>query len=708
MKPADITIKRLVRDPIFWIQRHLRIEENTFLIVLAIVVGLCGGFGAIGFRLLIDGIQWLSIQRTGIGILARLDEVPWWVLLVVPTAGGAVVGPLVYFFAREAKGHGVPEVMEAVALKGGRIRPRVALVKILASAVTIGTGGSVGREGPIVQIGSALGSTVGQALRLPAERLRVMVACGAAAGIAATFNAPFAGVVFAIEVILGSYAITTITPIIISSVIATLVCHAFPQITGGNVRAFVIPERFHLVSAWEIPLYFLLGGLAAMVALLFMGAVHRAEEWSRRLPVPEWLQTPLGGLCLGGIYLLSFKLVGAPHPWGVGYETIETVLRGDLVWQVALALVFLKILTTALTLGTGGSGGIFAPSLFIGAVLGGSFGHWVHTLLPEHTAESGAYALVGMGAVVAGTTHAPLTAILILFEMTGDYPIILPLMITCVLGSLVASRLRRDSIYTQKLTARGVCITKGVETTVMESTKVRDVLRASFPHIHRREPTSEVIRLMLESNFVELYVLDADKTCKGIIKLPRVRELIRKPHAEDKTAADLAEPVSAWVTPESSLADCMARFGVTDLEELPVIDTTQPPGDGPPPAGPMVGVVTHRDIFMIYNREVLRQDTHDLRYIYRQEREERSDYVEMPTEHRVAAIPVTARMAGRTLRELELRTRYQVNVVAIRSRRLGGPVSDSDVPNPERPLRRSDILIVVGASEDIERLKRDI
>jgi CIC family chloride channel protein len=553
-----------------------------------------------------------------------------------------------------------------------------------------------------VQIGSAIGSAAGQLLRLPRDRLRVLVACGAAAGIAATFNAPFAGVVFAVEVILGSYAIATITPIIISSVIATLICHAFPGITGGNVRAFQIPERFQLVSAWEIPAYFVLGALAAFTALLFMHSVMEAEKLSRRLPVPEWLLTPLGGLCLGGLYLLSLHLVGAPHMWGVGYETIEMVLGGELIWQVALALVFLKILATSLTLGAGGSGGIFAPSLFVGGVLGSAFGHFVHQLFPGHTAASGAYALVGMGAVVAGTTHAPLTAILILFEMTGDYAIILPLMISCVLASLVASRLRGDSIYTQKLTARGVTISTSAESSVMEQTKVQDIMRGSFAVIHPDEPCSEVIHLMLEEDLQEVYVLDPGGRLRGTIEISRARKLVRDPSAHEMTAQQIAEPAEVTLSPDATLADCMARFSTTSAEQLPIVED-DPEGPGGQSDKRMVGYVTHRDIFMVYNREVLRRDTHDLRYVYRQEHEERSDYVEMPSEHRVEAVPVTARIAGRTLRELDLRARFEVNVVAIRSKRFAATVSDSDVPNPGRVLARSDTLIVVGSSRNIDR-----
>jgi len=285
---------------------YLRLGDNTSTIILALLIGVLGGFGAIGFRLLIDGFQYLAIGKTGTNILETLAALPFWHLLLIPAVGGVLVSSLVYYFAREAKGHGVPEVMEAVALRGGRIRPRVVAVKSLASALCIATGGSVGREGPIVQIGSAIGSSVGQYLRIPQDRLRVLVGCGAAAGIAATFNAPVAGVMFAIEIILGNYAITTLTPLIISSVIATVICHAFPRYTGGNVRAFHIPFKYELASLWEIPTFFLLGAVAALVALAFVFLLYRAEDLFDSFRVHPALKGAVGGLLLG--------VTGIPSP----------------------------------------------------------------------------------------------------------------------------------------------------------------------------------------------------------------------------------------------------------------------------------------------------------------------------------------------------------------------------------------------------------
>jgi CIC family chloride channel protein len=284
-----------------------------------------------------------------------LQSLPWYLKLLIPTAGGAVVGPLIYYFAREAKGHGVPEVMEAVAMRGGAIRPRVVVIKSLASAISIGTGGSVGREGPIVQIGSAAASTIGQLLGLTGQRLRVLLACGASAGIAATFNAPIAGVFFSVEIILGNYAIATLTPLILSSVAATAVSRAYL----GDIPAFFIPPHV-MISVWEILFYAVLGALAGVAADAFTKTLYAAEDMFDYVKVPEYIKGAIGGTLIG-VGLLCF-----PQIYGVGYETITKLLNGQEVLTIALALVGVKILATSMTIGSGGSGGIFAPSLFIG------------------------------------------------------------------------------------------------------------------------------------------------------------------------------------------------------------------------------------------------------------------------------------------------------------------------------------------------------
>lgn len=360
---------------------ELTTNEHNIMAVLAVVVGLAGGFGAVGFRYLINFFQNLAYGSSE-ELLNVVLALPWFLKVWVPAAGGLVVGPLVYFFAREAKGHGVPEVMEAVALKGGVIRKRVVFVKIMASAISISTGGSVGREGPIVQIGSAIGSALGQMLKVSQDRMRTLVGCGAAAGIAATFNAPIAGAMFALEVILGEFGLATFSPIVISSVVSTAVSRAFL----GDIPAFIVPT-YELVSVWEFPMYLVLGIFCAVVGVTFTKVLYRVEDLFDDFKFPEYLKAIVGGMILGAGGLFF------PQVLGVGYGAIDLALMQELAWWLFLVLVVVKILATSITIGSGGSGGIFAPSLFMGVMAGGFFGAVVHHLFPTLTASPGAYSI---------------------------------------------------------------------------------------------------------------------------------------------------------------------------------------------------------------------------------------------------------------------------------------------------------------------------
>ena len=435
-----------------------KLADHAFLVAIAAVIGCLGGLGAVGFRKLISLAQRVTWGDWSPSLELIRAHPGWWIVLA-PAVGGLIVGPMVYFLAREAKGHGVPEVMEAVALRAGVIRPRLVVIKSLASAVCIGTGGSVGREGPIVQIGSALGSTIGQMLRVSGRRLRTLVGCGAAAGIAATFNAPIAGALFAVEVILADFAVARFSPDrhLVGDRHRRL--PPLPRRPPG-LRGAGVPAGQRLGAA-DLP-----GGRAAGGAGqpgVHLGSVQGWRTCSTPRRVPPWLAAAAGGLIVG--------VIGLAHPevLGVGYEAITDMLQGRLAVELLVALLVLKLLATCLTIGSGGSGGILAPSLFLGATTGGVIGIGAHELLPAVTATPGAYALVGMGAVVAGTTHAPLTAILIIFELTSDYNLIVPLMMSCIIATLVTTRLERDSIYTKKLTRHGVELSHGQDVNVLKS-----------------------------------------------------------------------------------------------------------------------------------------------------------------------------------------------------------------------------------------------
>ncbi|MCW8850410.1 MAG: chloride channel protein, partial [Melioribacteraceae bacterium] len=312
-----------------------KLTENTFMIIVAIIIGVLVGVAAIGIRALIEAISLISFTGEG-SYLENVMNTPWYWIILVPAIGGLIVGPLIYFFAPEAKGHGVPEVMQAILLRGGTIRPRVAFVKAIASAITIGTGGSVGREGPIIQIGSSIGSTVGQFFNLPSSRLKTLVGCGAAAGIAAAFNAPIAGALFAVEIILMDFAVAQFSPIVISAVMATVVSHSFE----GKFAAFIVPA-YHYVSPYEIGFYFILGAISGVVSYLFVKVLYFSEEFfDEKFKFPEYLKPVIGGLGIGVIALIF------PQIMGVGYDSINAALHGNVIWYIALGLIFIKILAT--------------------------------------------------------------------------------------------------------------------------------------------------------------------------------------------------------------------------------------------------------------------------------------------------------------------------------------------------------------------------
>ncbi|RLC65048.1 MAG: chloride channel protein, partial [Chloroflexi bacterium] len=369
-----------LRDRLTGAYTRFWVSETTAMVALALLVGLGAGYGAVVFRWLIVTFQRFFFDTLG-QWLSFMG--PYYVILV-PALGGLLVGPLLHFLAPEAKGPGVSAVMEALALRGGRIRPIVIPIKPLTTSICIGSGGSAGREGPIVQTGSAIGSTLGQAFRLSDERTRNLVACGAAAGIAATFNAPLAGVMFALEVLLAEFGLMQFTSVVVASVTASVIGHAY----FGDTPAFRFPPPAP-PNAWEMPIYALLGIASALVGAGFARAFHWTSDLFDTWRFPPYLKPVVGGLISGGVGLWF------PQLFGVGYETIEAVLYNRLALTTVATLAMLKIATTSITIGSGSSGGIFAPCLFIGAMVGGLFGQLVQRWTPAGAAAPPAYALIG-------------------------------------------------------------------------------------------------------------------------------------------------------------------------------------------------------------------------------------------------------------------------------------------------------------------------
>ena len=657
------------------------------MIIIAIVIGVLAGFAAIAIRALILWVSEISFTGTG-SYLENILNTSWYWILIVPIVGGLIVGPIIYFFAPEAKGHGVPEVMQAILLKGGAIRPRVAFVKTITSAITIGTGGSVGREGPIIQIGSSLGSMVGQFFRVPSRRLKTLVGCGAAAGIAAAFNAPIAGALFAVEIILMDFAVAQFSPIVISSVMATVISRSFE----GDFAAFIVP-KYELISPYEIGFYFILGALSGVVSYLFIKALYSSEEYfDDKLKIPEYLKPALGGLGVG-IIALAF-----PQVMGVGYDSINNALYGNMIWYIALALVFAKILATAVTLGSGGSGGIFAPSLFMGAMLGYFFGSFVHQYFPDITATPGAYALVAMGGLVAGTTRAPITAIIIVFELTNDYHIILPLMITCIISTILSARFSRESIYTLKLVLRNIGLKEGIETNVMESILVEDVYTKEFETINATDNFSQVVNKVIQGKEFDYPVITGDGKILGIISLGDIKDyLFEKDSLQNLLiAGDIANTTFDTITPGDNCGIVLEKLRYSRYEGLPVIEDKD--------SNKIIGFIRRKEILDAYHKAIERKEiTSSLASSISMKDEQ--PQVHFMEGYSINEIAPPKSFIGKSIRELNIRARYGVDVLSIKTKEKRGEKIKA-IPSPDYIIKENDTLVIAGEIKHINVLRQ--
>ncbi len=479
-----------------------------WMFAAALVLGVLAAFGAYLFRLLIGSIhnlaflgQWSPYYDANL----HTPESPWgWGLVLVPVIGSVIVIWLVRNFAPEAKGHGVPEVIDAIHYKQGVIKGKVSLVKALASATTIGTGGALGREGPIVQIGAAMSSGLAGLFHLPPQQRIVLLSCGASAGIAATFNAPLAGILFSIELLLVNVNSRSLMLVAVSTVISAHI----GRLLIGPEPAFVIPQLdgpLPDLSPLALLWFFPFGALLGLVAWLIIRTLYGAIDLFERTIPNEYLRHAAGALMLGVLIVLMQKQFGHYYVQGVGYATISDILTGALTspWFLLL-LLGLKLLATSMTLGSGGSGGVFSPMLFFGVTIGATFGGLVHLAFPGMGIDPLAFALAGMAALVAAATSAPLTAAVITYEMTLDYNVILPVMISVGIAYAVRYTISRADVYTIKLLRRGHVIPTGLSTDIHGSFTARDIMSTEFQLLEQRSsfPPSEQISIIVHDGKV--------------------------------------------------------------------------------------------------------------------------------------------------------------------------------------------------------------
>ncbi|MCB2156085.1 chloride channel protein [bacterium] len=667
----------------YWIRvgRFIR-SDQVLILVMAAVVGVLSAYGAILFRWLIHWSQFAFFQSSNVD-LAYLETLPWYWKLLAPALGGLLVAAVVVKWSPESKGSGIPEVIESVALRGGAVRKRVAPLKAVAAAICIGSGGSAGREGPVVHIGAAVGSWIAQSLRVSVKQMRTLVGCGVAGGIAATFNTPFAGALFAVEVVLGDFGTAKISPIVIASVVATVISRHyigdFPQIT--------VPPFHEDINLITIIPYFIVGIGSAFVSAGFIKSLGWGWKLADRWKFSPFLLPAIGGLLVGTIGIF------VPDVFGVGYDTINAVLENQIGLGMLILILLLKVFATSATLTSGGSGGVFAPSLVIGALLGGIVGVITMRIAPGWVQSPHALALVGMGALVAGTTRAPISAVLVIFEMSYEYSVILPLMAACIPSVLISAWLHRDSIYIAKLTHKGVSLKARGDVNLLKGLQVGDVVQPRVESINAGAPLTEVLERFMETRFPIMWMVDGNGKLLGVLESKNLEIAIleRESLLELIVAQDIAVPVEAPIHPKDDLSFAMKLFADVPFEVLPVVDKAD---------GHLLGDLLRSDVIDAYNRELAMRDsmatTVDAINVA-----DRLGHVDIGDGYALIEYEVPVHLVGKTLVEIDLRKKAEAQCVLIKrhKQRL--------VPRPDTVFQAGDALLLAGDPRKMnERLRK--
>jgi len=567
--------------------------ENVRMMIIATCIGLMTGVSIILFRSVVEGVE--TIFFTGGKKLLGIHLGGWHLLLLplIPMTGMVLLIPLSLLFPGEVNGYTFTKFLRKVNLEGGYIRASTIFLKLISTALTIGTGNSAGVEGPIAAIGGAIGSQVGQVSRVSGARMKVYIAAGCAGGIAGIFNAPLAGIFFASEIVLlGTFEISSFSALVIASAISTVVTRAW----YGENPAFSIPA-YHLVNPFvELPIYTVMAVITGLIAVFHIRIFYFIRDQYQALPIHLQLK-PLTGAFIIGCIGMAY-----PQIMGNGYQFIESVLNGSGTLPLLLALIFLKIIATAITLGSGGAGGVFAPALFIGAMIGGAFGYLANMLSPTMTADPGAYATVGIGTFLAAATHAPMTATFLLFEMTGNYTIIVPIMLTSIISTMVAKKLNKDSIDTVDFTREGIDIHEGRETAIMKSIRVGKAITEDVDFISEKANINQLLEIFrLAKGGLYFPVIDDSGKMTGIISMQDVKNILQKDEAERVCylVGGICNRDVIMLTPDDSLYTAMQLFDIKGLEEIPVVEDLENKW--------VVGMLKRRDVIAAYNHEVLKK-----------------------------------------------------------------------------------------------------
>src|SRR6266508_3799631 len=660
-------------------------DPDTQFFLLAVAVGAAGALGAIAFRAVIHWLTRLFFDADD--VVTGVESLPLWLRVAVPAAGGLAAGLIVRFLVREKGPEGISHMIEVVSIGRRSVRLRPSLARASASIVSISSGGSVGREGMIIQLGAALASAVSRTVKLSPERVRILTACGMAAGVAGAYNTPIAATLFVLEVVIGSFAMRLFGPAVVSAVTSTVVV----RLVLGDQPVYQVAP-FHLESIVEFLPFAAIGLLSGPSSALFARSLRQARKLFDRINLARPLTMALGGAIVGAIGIFL------PEVWGNGFVATNRILRGNPTLVLLVLLFVGKIVATCATIGSGGVGGVFTPMLLVGAAVGGAVARVCQLTVPGLEAPIGGYALLGMGGLLAGLTRAPLLAIIMVFELTQNTEVLLPMMVVSVIAAFSAKIFEKDSIYISSLRSAGIVWESTPEATGISTLKVSDIMRTDVKLIPRSTPLRDIINMFLRTRNLYLYVGDEEGRLLGVVDLHDIKDMFPERELGGIVIAEDLVTEIPCVTPAESLTSVNQKLWFRDLGHLPVVDS--------PETSRFLGIVTRRDLLGAIDREVFQRSrlVARVRTFSEQEGEGEMDYFELPEKHRMIELDTPAGLAGRTVSESGIRTRFGVSVLAVKRRSREG-LERRFVPGPDDRFESGDVLIVLGTDEAIQRLR---
>lgn len=662
----------------------LRVDQLEYLetILLAVAVGVLAALGNLGFRRVIDFFSWIfrSVEWRALGIHYHS-----WTMILIPLillSGGVGMLMLNYFFPGDVLGYGFPNFLEMVNLGNARIKRRWIFLKALGAGLSLGAGASVGREGPIAQIGGAIGSAVAQVRRLGVERAKVLVAAGAGAGIATTFNAPMGGLMFAQEIVLmGQTELANLVLVIVATFTAVVTSRTLM----GEAGAVFHPVQFHLESYWELLSYGLMGAVLGLVSAGYIRFFHGLGRYIRSIKQPQWVKL-MAGLALVGVVAIVL-----PRNLSDGYPAIDQAMQGKVAGEMLIALAVAKFFTSAISLDCGAPGGVFGPIFFIGAMGGGAFRQFLSLFVPRLLGPRGSYSLIGLGALLGGVTHAPLTALFLLFEMTElNYSVALPAMIATITALVVARSIESESIDMYTLAREGKTLAIGRERLVLTQLPVSSIMNKEVDVLPINADLHEVLRAAGETSQATLPVIDSKGELVGLVVARDLLALLAG-------GAELGPLVNAFdicrrnppvVTPETNLDQAAQLMEYEALEELPVVES--------PHGSQFLGLVARHGIAQAFNRVTVSLSSH--------EGGDRGIF--WATGYRVTRIRIPETAAERTVRQLDPRARFGVSVLAVQD--ASDPIAGFSPIAPDRPLKPGDLIIAAGRPGDLRHFEREL